>query len=282
VLHSDEGHYYTIANKYKAQVDIFPCVSARVHKTLQGKCPDIAPARISTIPCGIQLPPVNKRTHTSDLLKLIYVGRITEYQKRVSDLVKIAQQLVKHNVAFELTIAGDGGADKTALEQKITGNSLDKYVRFTGWLAKDKVQEYLYESDVMVLTSDFEGTPISMMEALASGCGFTGTRVSGIEDCEDHPAAADCFRIYGVGDIEDAAAKIQQIAAIPLQTRQLAARRIAESEFSMDTCLDRYLAAIATIKTKEYVMTTTTLPPAALIKSRLTAELRALKMKLRG
>ena len=279
VLHSDEEHYYAMAERYKNVVDIFPCVSERVSKTVKNRTPAIASDRITTIPCGIELPSVNDRVHTSDLLKLVYVGRLTEYQKRISDLARIAKALVSRNMVFHLTIIGDGGADKMALQDKISEDGLEQYVTFTGWLSKEKVQEQLYEADVMILPSDFEGTPISMMEALASGCGFVGTRVSGIEDYETHPLAGDCFRAYDTGDIDAAADKIKQLAEVPLQARQVSARKIADAFFSMDTCIDKYLAAMSVIELREYKKPVVSLPLSAKIKSKLISSLRAIKMK---
>jgi len=279
VLHSDEEHYYAMAERYRDVVDIFPCVSDRVSKTVKKRVPAIAAERITIIPCGIELPSVNERTHTSDLLKLIYVGRLTEYQKRISDLARIAKRLAEENVIFHLTVIGDGGADKIALQNKIKEDKLEQYVTFTGWLSKEMVQERLYEADVMILPSDFEGTPISMMEALASGCSFAGTRVSGIEDYETHSLANDCFRVYDTGDVEAAADKIKQLTQVPLQTRQSAARKIAEAFFSIDTCIDKYIAAMSVIEQHEYRKPVVSISAVTVFKSRLTSLLRATKMK---
>jgi len=107
---------------------------------------------------------------------------------------------------------------------------------------------YLSESDVLILTSDFEGMPIAMMEALATGCGVAGTRVSGIEDYEHHPLAADCLSVFTVGAIEDAVNKINMVAAVPKERRRWAARKLAESEFSMEVCLGKYLEVIEAIQ----------------------------------
>ena len=280
VLHADEAHYYELAKRHHKQTDIFVCVSARVSNTVQKATPEIASSRIFIVPCGIELPKMAHREHAGDILNLVYVGRITDYQKRVGDLGEVAIALRKKNIPFHLNIIGDGLESKVKLEQKIKANDLQNQVHFLGWLSQAQVHEQLSASDIMVLTSDFEGMPIAMMEGLAAGCGFVGTRVSGIEDYEHHPLAKDCFSVFEVGDIEDAVTKIQHVAAIPVQTRQRSARSLAESQFSMDTCLANYDKAMATIPARAFTPTSISLSPVAAVKSKLMATMRAMKMSM--
>ncbi len=160
----------------------------------------------------------------------------------------ICALLAKGNTPFHLHIIGDGEA-KDALENKFAAAGLQQHVTFYGWLSQAEVTDHLSRADILLLTSAFEGMPIAMMEALAAGCGVAGTRVSGIEDYEHHPLSAHCLSVFAVGDMEDAAHKINIIAAIPKNIRQQAARSLAASEFSMEVCLDRYFKVIAAIKT---------------------------------
>ncbi len=279
VLHADENAYYELTRKYHKLTDILVSVSARVERTVKERYPDVPADKLFVIPCGIHLPPVNQRSHKEDTLQLIYVGRVNDYQKRSGDLLKIAASLREKNISFNLNIIGDGAAYKTNLEKQFKDAGLNDSVTFRGWLSQAEVKDYLQKADVMILPSDFEGMPIAMMEALASGCGFVGTRVSGIEDYENDALAQDCFRVYEIGDIEDAVNKIQQVAAMPLAARHKAARQLAESQFSMDNCLANYDKAIATIKPRSYSAGSASMSPVAILKSRLTAIARAMKVK---
>ena len=280
VLHADDENYYTLAEKYFRQVSVFVCVSERVSRNVMQRVPQISEDTVFTIPCGINLPAAVNNGHDGNILQLVYIGRISEYQKRVSDLVKVCGLLHQRNVAFHLDIIGDGN-DKTSLENKFKEARLEALVTFHGWQSQKKINEQLSVSDILILTSDFEGTPIAMMEALAAGCGIVGTRVSGIEDYELHPMAADCFAVFDVGYIEVAADKISKIAAIPVHVRQMAARKIAESEFSMDVCLDRYTRAIDTIKKTTVPAPMVTIPLMALLYSRVIATARYLKVSFK-
>ena len=279
VLHSDEAHYYALATKYQQQVAFFTCVSERIHRTVQAQLPLYSSAHIATIPCGIKLPAYKPTAGNTDTLNLVYAGRITDYQKRAGDLAKICVELAKSDTNFHLRVIGDGDA-KATIEKQIGEPGLQQQVTFYGWLPQQQVAAHLAASDVLLLTSDFEGTPIAMMEALAAGCGLVGTRVSGIEDYEHHPQAPECYRVYDVGDIADAVNKIKEMATIPKVARQLAARQLATTEFSMEICLERYEQAINSIKVIPAQLPEVRLSPITQIYSRILAMGRSMKVRL--
>jgi len=279
VLHADDTHYYRLAEKYFRQTDMFVCVSNRISKNLKDRLPEFDPALIYTIPCGINLPAIDNSIQPHPLLQLVYLGRISDYQKRTGDLVKICTLLFKNKAPFHLNIIGDGDA-KPALENTFIVAGLQHSVTFCGWLTQEGVTGYLAAADMLLLTSDFEGMPIAMMESLAAGCGVVGTRVSGIEDYEQDPLAAGCMGIYTVGDIEEAVSKINKVAAIPVNERRLAARKLAETQFSMQVCLDKYLDAIAAISPRSAQVPRIKFTFSSLIYSRAIAVARRLKVKL--
>jgi glycosyltransferase involved in cell wall biosynthesis len=280
VLHADEEQYYHLAEKYHNRVATLVCVSNRINRLVTKRIPAFDPAHIFTIPCGIKLPSIEFNGQAAGILQLVYVGRVSNYQKRAGDQAKICASLAEKGIKFHLNVIGDGDA-KGSLEQAITESGLQQYVTFYGWLSQKDVAIHLSESDILLLTSDFEGTPIAMMEALATGCGMVGTRVSGIEDYEDHPLAKDCLGIYTVGDIEDAVNKIIKVAQIPKKSRQQSARKIAETEFSMKVCMNRYLIAIATIHATITTHPKISLPVKAKLYSSAIAFARNLKISLK-
>ena len=280
VLHADEAYYYSLATKYFRQLSILVCVSERVKMNTIKQIPGIDASKIYTIPCGINLPGDILSGHAGDILQLVYVGRISEYQKRVSDLVKVCAQLHQLNKAFHLNIIGDGD-EKAMLVDNFDEAGLVYLVTFRGWLSQKDVSMWLATSDILILTSDFEGTPVAMMEALAAGCGITGTRVSGIEDYELHLLAADCFALFDVGDIEGAISGIAKIAAVPVSIRQQSARALAEAEFSMPVCIERYINAVQTVTSGNITAAINVkMPVSAILYSRIVAALRYLKISI--
>jgi glycosyltransferase involved in cell wall biosynthesis len=281
VLHGDDDVYYKLANKYYAQMSACACVSNRIKNTVTSRYRNMGNDKVYTIPCGIYLPRFTPSVNESKLIRLAFIGRITDHQKRAGDLVLICALLHKRGIDFHLDIAGNSESSEKDFAAKFDEAGVRGFVTFHGWLQQQDVRSLLNQSDVLLLTSDFEGMPLVMMEAFAAGCSFVGTRVSGIEDYEGAPAGADCMAVYTVGDMEDAVTKIIKVASVPKQRRQLAARKMAETEFGMQRCLDKYFSAIAAI---------TPPPPAArpillshfdVLKSKALALARYAKMSLR-
>ena len=118
-----------------------------------------------------------------------------------------------------------------------------------------------------------------MMEALATGCGFVGTRVSGVEDYENVPQAEDCYMVYNVGDIEEAVNKIIYIAGIPEGVRKNAARAIAEANFSLPVCVEKYNKAIASLPLQSYINPGISLPASKRFYSQAVSFVRHIKLK---
>jgi glycosyltransferase involved in cell wall biosynthesis len=247
VLHADEPHYYELAKKYRDSIDLFVCVSQRISNTLRELDLGSVADKIVTIPCGIPLPDFKSSTD-GDLLKIVYAGRITQYQKRVFDIPAICRQLKEQNTDFHLSVIGSGH-DQKQLEEQVASLGIENSVDFLGWLSKEQIFEHMCTSDLLLLTSDFEGMPIAVMEALSCGCGVVSTRVSGVEDYEFHSLAENCLWLYDVGNIAEAAQKIAVAKTVSGGIRQTAARSLAEAEFNISLCLEEYLKAIQSVKT---------------------------------
>lgn len=238
VLHADDEHYYRLAVRHGAALAALVCVSHRI----AGKASDQLGwpfERLHRIPCGIPLPPKPIRVVQERSPRLIWVGRIEQRQKRVLDLPRILCAVRAIGVEATLDIVGDG-PDTLSLREAIQEAGLETHVRWHGWRATGEVRDLLSTADILVLPSNFEGMPIAVMEALASGCGVVATTVSGLEDYANHPLAGDCYRTHGVGDVKGGADAIAQLLAVPPDARSTSARILAESEFSIERCVDRY------------------------------------------
>ncbi len=282
VLHCDDQYYYEIGKEYRNQLSLCICVSERVKRTFAEQCPGFDGARLFTIPCGINLPEFKPVTTTGNVANLCFIGRFRDHQKRAYDLVKIAAALRSQGFPFQLHIAGNDEASKAEFISSLAEQGVADLVTFHGWLSAAEVNRLLSNSDILLLTSNFEGTPLVMMEALAAGCGFTGTRVSGIEDYEHHQFADECFSVYAVGDIDDAVKKIKRVAAIPAVARQKAARKIAEEEFTMQVCLDKYFKALSLAPATGITSAGAKLSIADKLYSRAIALARSVKVSLKG
>jgi len=150
---------------------------------------------------------------------VIAVGRL-HHQKRFDQLLR-AWERVSHPGA-RLCIVGEG-PDRAALEALVSDLGLADRVEMPGYSAD--VARWLAKADAFVLSSDFEGLPAVVLEAMAFNCPVIST------DC--FPAArelvgnAEQCHVVPRGDIGMLAARIDEVLAgrsRPTRLRQIAER----------------------------------------------------------
>lgn len=129
-----------------------------------------------------------------DTVRVIAVGRMGP-EKRFDRLLRViadVRRRVERPIA--LRIVGDGPL-RSALERQVAALGLQGVVTFTGVVAD--VGALYRDSDLLLLTSDYEGTPNVVLEAMASGLPVVATRVGGVADVLRD---GDCGAIVPAGD----------------------------------------------------------------------------------
>lgn len=239
-VHSDDPVYYREIPMLAPHLDAIVAVSERTAsrtRELLGGDPDGLVSRIPYGVPGFATPPLPG----GETLRCIYVGRIVQEQKRVLDLVPIADGLVRAGVPFTLDIVGDGD-ERSELEQRMADHVASGRVTFRGTVDNDAVRSMLRESDVLLLTSAYEGLPVSLLEARHAGCIPVVTRIeSGMQEVVSH---GDTGYLLPVGDAEGFVAVLARLAA-DRSSRDAMRRRIHEhsttGEHSVESMTDSYL-----------------------------------------
>jgi glycosyltransferase involved in cell wall biosynthesis len=98
-------------------------------------------------------------------LTLINTGSFVD-KKNQAFLVDIACGLDKRGVDFEVHLLGDG-KNRIAIEKKIAAAGIQSKVLLHGNV--DKVEEYLWQSDIYVHTATYEPLGLVLIEAMAAG-----------------------------------------------------------------------------------------------------------------
>lgn len=139
--------------------------------------------KIIVIPLGLELdkllniPPAN-----NPKINIGIIGRLTLIKNHFMFLKSIKLLLTQYsNLSdnHQFVIAGDGEL-RDSLENYVRELGLVSQIIFTGW-HKDLIN--LYSSlDIVALTSLNEGTPVSLIEAMAAGRPVVATDVGGVRD----------------------------------------------------------------------------------------------------
>ncbi len=86
----------------------------------------------------------------------------------VSLLIRAIPMVLKEEPNTQFLIAGDG-PERESLEQQAKELSLGSSVRFLGRIPHEKMPNLLSQADIYVSTSLYDGTSVSLLEALGSG-----------------------------------------------------------------------------------------------------------------
>ena len=149
--------------------------------------------KIKVIPLGFDLMKFN--THKTenrletrqkfnlqdDEVAIAIVGRLAPIKDHAFFLDVIEQTLPNTNVPIKVFIVGDG-AERSSIEQRV--NQLNKKYQdtiiMTSWITD--IAKFNAGMDIICLTSKNEGTPVSLIEAQASGVPIISTDVGGVKD----------------------------------------------------------------------------------------------------
>jgi glycosyltransferase involved in cell wall biosynthesis len=114
-----------------------------------------------------------RRARKMDKMRLVYSGRLVQYQKRILDFIDLAQALDRTGVPYEITLIGTFSAhDGTREEFERLGAShiANGQINLPGRMRREEIMRTLTGQDFFVLLSDFEGFPLALVEAMARGC----------------------------------------------------------------------------------------------------------------
>ena len=89
----------------------------------------------------------------------VFVGRLDDSSKKLGRAIR----LVKEIKEIELWIIGDG-PDREKYEKEVKRIKLENRIKFMG--AKKNPYPYMKQADYIILTSDYEGFPVTYLEAI--------------------------------------------------------------------------------------------------------------------
>jgi len=140
-----------------------------------------------------------------DVFAVGWVGRMTAV-KRAGDVLRVVRLLRDGGVAASLVMVGDG-PDRPELERLSRELDIESSTHFVGF--QDDVGPWYRAFDALLLPSRNEGTPVSVIEALAAGRPAVATRVGGLADVVTD--GTDGYLVE-LGDLQGAADRLALLA----------------------------------------------------------------------
>ncbi len=117
----------------------------------------------------------------SGSFKILHIGRFSE-QKNHMGLVQGYKLFCEKYPNSELWLIGDGEKRKE-IEEYIQNECPELNVKFFG--LQSNVYGYLNEADTFILPSNYEGIPITLIEAMGTGLPIIASDVGGVSDMID-------------------------------------------------------------------------------------------------
>jgi len=165
----------------------------------------------------------------------VSVARLSPQKDHVS-LIQAFSIAASRNGHLRLLLAGDGPL-RLEVEARVKALGLEGKVRFLG--VRADVPEILAAADVFVLSSRWEGNPLSVMEAMAAGKPVIATAVGGVPELVQDGVSGVLVPPENVEALADAMLKLAGDAALRTRSGQAAFRR-AKERFDVSVMVEGY------------------------------------------
>lgn len=256
ITHTDDAYYRSIIDTY-TRVDAVVGVSKACMKWLRarvGPAMDAATFTSAQIVYGVPVAESPRTVEADGPLMLAYVGRMVQTQKRITDLLRLVDELDLLGVEFVLHMIGDG-VDLPGWRKAWESRGARRgRVEFHGRRDPAWVQTFLQNVDVSVLVSEAEGTSITMLEAMGAGVVPAVTAVSsGVDEWVTDGVSGV---VVPVGEPEEMARRLAVLAGNRTQLRQMghAAWRHARDHISINAMCRQYAQVFRSMVNRRLVI----------------------------
>jgi len=138
---------------------------------------------------GIQLPTdqTHKSIQNQRPLHLLTVGALNR-SKGTGRIIEAIALCREKGLDITCTLIGEWNDPelKSDMNQFITKHKLNKQIHFTGLIKGEKKWDYFRSADILVHPTDWDGQPLTILEAIGMGLAIISTPVGAIPNTVDH------------------------------------------------------------------------------------------------
>lgn len=233
--------FITAEQRLAAATDRIVAISPRIREELIHEYRIGRPAQYRVVPLGFDLDALAAvdaaaRAQARAALHIppgatvvTTVGRLTAIKDQQLFL-EVAQRVSRSHASTIFLIVGDGEL-RGPLEAAAASLGVADRVRFLGW--RRDLDTVYGATDIFLLTSRNEGTPVALIESMAAGCAGVSTDVGGVGDVLP---AADVGLMAPAGNADQLADHVSCLIADPQRRRALgdAGRGLVVARYGID------------------------------------------------
>ena len=188
---------------------------------------------------GIDIKYFARKTPYSDLdnlkINFIAVGRLSK-EKNYPMMLSAFKMVYQRNINVHLTILGAGELWQE-LNDICSVMGLENAVTFKG--SVENVKDYLCKAHVFLMSSDYEGLPVSILEAMAAGLPIISTRAGGVTDVVEQEGNG---LLVDIGDKASLVSAMIRLAEDGKLRKAFSTRSEQLSkQYSIEACAEKYL-----------------------------------------
>lgn len=176
------------------------------------------------------------RTAETPKVVLICVARLRHSQKGQDLLIKAVSVLKQRGLDVECLLVGEGDS-RALLKGMIDKHDLSDQIHLMG--NRDDVPELMWNSDIFVLPSRYEGLGIVLLEAMAAGLPIVASNVDGVKELIEDGVTGLLFEPLNTKDMADKIEMFIQDASL----RQICSENglVYVKKFSIEKMYKNYL-----------------------------------------
>lgn len=197
----------------------------------------ISKNRVAVIYNGIDLDRFNCTVEYSkrnnNMIRIISTGRMQPVKRHLL-MIDAFKEVHDRFPNTELVLLGDGELRPT-IEDSINQLNLTDSVMIKGVV--NNVEEELNLAHIYLLTSDFEGLPLSVLEAMASGLPIVATKAGGTVDIVNDDNGILC----DVGNKKQIVDALEYLIVNENERKNMSKKSIIKSrKYGLETCSKKY------------------------------------------
>ena len=165
---------------------------------------------------------------------ILHIGRFTT-QKNHNRLIDAYEKVHHQFPQIRLKLIGSGEL-LDDIKKSIVDKGLESSVEFLG--LQGNVYPFMNAADIFCLSSDYEGMPITLIEAMGTGLPIVSTNVGGIPDMIENGVSG---QLVGLSDEELSTALVNYLKSKTLREKHGIAAKQKSTIFSQEDMTMNYL-----------------------------------------